>query len=295
VHEQEEYFQHSFVIIGSICLVVLLFDLANNLHLEKKSLRQIFLISFVLVICVWAIQLLIPTNNSGTFHAVKMRILNGASIFILLTIAAVILLMSFILRLRLRRSDLRYAVLIAGTILLIFSLNSRWLTDQNRFRNEVSAVTHDAYMFGASPVQQIGQAVSTLTPESAIIASNYFCDEVDCKFDSYDPHRLNWSVGGEAMNLVVYSHRRYLATGYGYLWQNVKPTNDVVDRIELSLEFGSAPSLELLDDLLIQNVSYFVVDLTMTSFREWTRFGEIISSNERFILLKLDLGRAIEL
>ena len=295
VHEQEEYFQHSWVIVGSICLVVLLFNSSNNLALKGKSLHQIFWITFILVICTWSLQLLIPTSNSGTYYAVKMRILNGASIFFLLTIAAAILLTSSILRLQLRRPDLRYAVLVAGTIVLIFSLNTRWLTDQNRFRNEVSAVTHDAYMFGAEPVQQIGEAVSTLTPETAIIASNYFCDEVDCKFDSYDPHRLDWSVGGEAMNLVVYSHRRYLATGYGYLWQNVKPSNAVVDQIELSLDFGGAPSLELLDDLLIQNVSYFVVDLPMTSFRDWSRFGEIIASNERFILLKLDLGHAIKL
>ena len=223
-----------------------------------------------------------------------MRILNGASIFFLLTIAAAILLTSSILRLQLRRPDLRYAVLVAGTIVLIFSLNTRWLTDQDRFRDEVSAVSHNAYMFGAEPVQQIGEAVSTLTPENAIIASNYFCDEVDCEFDSYDPHRLNWSVGGEALNLVVYSHRRYLATGYGYLWQNVKPSNEVVDRIELSLGFGDAPSVELLDNLRLRNVSYFVIDLSMTSFRDWTRFGEIISSNERFILLKLDFGNATE-
>jgi len=295
VHEQEEYFQHSWVIVGSICLVVLLFHLSNNLPLQGNSLRQVFLISFVLVICTWSLQFLIPTSNSGTFKAVKMRILNGASISLLLTIAVAILLISPILRLHLRRSDMRYAVLIAGTIVLVFSLNARWLTDQDRFRDEVSAVSHDAYMFGAEPVQQIGEAVSTLTPENSIIASNYFCDELDCKFDSYDPHRLNWSVGGEAMNLVVYSHRRYLATGYGYLWQNVKPSNEVVDRIDLSLGFGDAPSTELLDNLRLRNVSYFVIDLSMTSFHDWTRFGEIIASNERFLLLKLDFGNATDL
>jgi len=295
VHEQEEYFEHSWVIIGSICLVVLLFDLANHLHLGTISLRRICLTSFVLVLSTWTLQLLIPTSNSGTYHAVKMRILNGASIILLLTVALAILLTSHLLRLRLSRSDLRYAVLVAGTIILILSLNTRWLTDQNKFRDEVSADTHNAYMFGSYPVKQIGEAVSTLTPESAIIASNYFCDQVDCEFDSYDPHRLNWSVGGEAMYLVVYSHRRYLATGYGFLWQNVKPSNDVVRRIELSLDFGAAPSVDLLDDLQSRKVTYFVVDLSMTAFRDWTQFGEIAASNERFILLKLKLGKVVQI
>jgi len=292
VHEQEEYFQHSWVIIVSICLIVLLFDLTNHLHLRTTSLRRICLTSVVLVLSTWTLQLLIPTSNSGTYHAVKMRILNGASIILLLAVALAILLTSHMLRLRLGRSDLRYAVLVAGTIILIISLNTRWLTDQNKFQNEVSAGTHDAYMFGDYMIKEIGEAVSTLTPENAIIGSNYFCDEVDCKFDTYDPHRLNWSVGGEALNLVVYSHRRYLASGYGFLWQNVKPSNEVIYRIELSLDFGATPSAELLDDLRIRDVSYFVVDLSMTSFHDWTRFGDVIASNERFVLLKLDAGNA---
>jgi hypothetical protein len=117
---------------------------------------------------------------------------------------------------------------------------------------------------------------------------------MDCEFDSYDPNRLNWSVGGEAMYLVVYSHRRYLASGYGFLWQNVKPSDDVVRRIELSLDFGSAPSAELLDDLHSRNVSYFVIDLAMTTFRDWTQFGEVTASNERFMLLKLKSGKVVQ-
>jgi hypothetical protein len=287
VHEQEEYFQHSWVIIGSICFVVLLFDLINHLHMRTTSLRRICLASVVLVLSTWTLQLLIPTGNSGAYHAVKMRILDGASIILLLAAALAVFLTSHTPRLRLSRSDLRSAVLAAGAVILIFSLNTRWFTDQNKFQNEVSAETHNEYMFGDHIVQDIGEAVSTLTPESAIIASNYFCDQIDCEFDSYDPHRLNWSVGGEAMYLVVYSHRRYLATGYGFLWQNVRPSDDVVRRIELSIDFGAAPSVELLDDLQNRKVTYFVVDLSMTAFRDWTKFGEIVASNERFILLKL--------
>jgi hypothetical protein len=60
------------------------------------------------------------------------------------------------------------------------------------------------------------------------------------------------------------------------------------------LGFGDAPSVELLDNLRLRNVSYFVIDLSMTSFHDWTRFGEIIASNKRFILLKLDFGNATE-
>ena len=127
------------------------------------------------------------------------------------------------------------AFIITGTIVLTVSLNIRWFHDRH-FRNEVTSETHRDYMLGDPELIEIGQAIQNLTPESAIIASNYFCDDPYCSAEDYSPHRSDWKRGGEAMGLVMYAHRRFLVSGYGYLWQNVRPSDDVIERLDLSVE-----------------------------------------------------------
>ena len=168
-----------------------------------------------------------------------------------------------------------------------FTLNSRWIYDQTQFNNEVSSAGHSEYMFGSSDVQEMGHAVNQMTPQNAIIASNYFCSETICATKTYSAHRTDWAQGGEAMYLTLYSHRRYLVSGYGFLWQNVRPTDEVVKRIDLSVMFGKRPTIDLLDALIKQGVSYFVLDKTMTPVIDWSNFGRELVSNNRFILLQL--------
>jgi hypothetical protein len=51
--------------------------------------------------------------------------------------------------------------------------------------------------------------------------------------------------------------------------------------------FGKRPTSDLLDALVNQGVSYFVLDKTMSSVLDWSSFGRELVSNERFILLQL--------
>lgn len=175
---------------------------------------------------------------------------------------------------------------IAGTLLLIVSLNLQWVNHQQQFRNEVTSATHHDFMLGTAEEMEIGKSISTSTPEDAIIASNYFCDD-PCDVSTYSPNREDWSIGGEAMFLAVYSHRRFLVTGYGYTWQNVSPSLDVLNRIDVSLRFGAAPSETKLKELLSYDVDYFVVDKTMSDVADWSKYASTITSNNRFVLLKL--------
>ena len=286
VHEQEEYFQHSWVMFASICLVVLLTTLIANI-IEHKKRKEVGVLICIMLLATWLLQFLIPTDNSGTYHAVEMRIFNGAQ-SILLSIVALLILI--VLKTRKNKIDLLIystSILIAGTVMLTFTLNSRWIYDQDRFKTEVSSSGHSEYMFGDSDVQEIGYAVNQLTPQNAIIASNYFCSETICATKTYSAHRTDWAQGGEAMYLTLYSHRRYLVSGYGFLWQNVRPTDEVVKRIDLSVMFGKRPTRDLLDALIKQGVSYFVLDKTMTPVIDWSNFGRELVSNNRFILLQL--------
>jgi hypothetical protein len=286
VHEQEEYFQHSWVMYASICLVILLNTLFSNVFSQKK-LKQIGLLTFILLLATWLVQFLIPTDNSGTYHAIKMRILDGAQSILLFIVALIVLVAAKTVKGKPNLFVFTTSILAAGTIMLTFTLNSRWIYDQNQFKNEISSSGHSEYMFGSSDVQEMGHAINQMTPENAIIASNYFCSETICATKTYSAHRADWAQGGEAMYLALYSHRRYLVSGYGFLWQNVRPTDEVVEKIDLSIMFGERPTSDLLNELLKQGVSYFVLDKTMTPIVDWSNFGRVLVSNRRFMLIQL--------
>ena len=286
VHEQEEYFHHSWVMFASICLVVLLTTLVPNVF-ELKMHKQLGILTCIMLLTTWLLQFLIPTDNSGTYYATAMRIFNGAQSILLFIVALLILIVIKTTKNRINLLTYSTSILIAGTVMLTFTLNSRWIYDQDRFKTEVSSSGHSEYMFGDSDVQEISYAVNQLTPPNAIIASNYFCSETICPTDTYSAHRADWAQGGEAMYLTLYSHRRYFVSGYGFLWQNVRPTDEVVERIDLSVMFGKRPTSDLLNALVKQGVSYFVLDKTMTPVLDWSNFGRELVSNERFILLQL--------
>ena len=284
VHEQEEYFQHSWVMIGSICLIVIASRLINESKRDQIIHRRTLFFSILLIFVTWLVQYFIPIDNSGTYHAIRLRILDGSITIQLIASASIIMLIFGVLRTEILSFRKPLAFFIAGTIVLTVSLNVRWF--QN-FRNEVTSETHRDYMLGDSELLEIGRAIENLTPESAIIASNYFCDDPYCSAEDYSPHRSDWKRGGEAMGLVMYSHRRFLVSGYGYLWQNVRPSDDVIMRMDLSVEFGSNPNKALLIQLLEENVSYFVVDKSKSEVSDWSDYALTVETTDRYILLKL--------
>jgi hypothetical protein len=286
VHEQEEYFQHSWVMVGSICLIVIAARLIDDSKRDQIIHRRTLFFSILMICGTWLIQYLIPTDNSGAYRAIRMRILDGSVSVLLIASASIIMLIFSLLRTDLFGFKRPLAFIIAGTAVLTVSLNVRWFHDQN-FRNEVTSETHRDYMLGDTGLIQIGEAIQTLTPENAIIASNYFCDDPDCSSEEYSPLRSDWKRGGEAMGLVMYAHRRFLVSGYGYLWQNVRPSDDVIMRMDLSIEFGSSPNEALLAQLLERNVSYFVVDKSKSEVSDWSDFASTVETTDRYILLKL--------
>ena len=288
VHEQEEYFQHSWVMIGSICLIVIAARLIDDSRRDRIIYRRTLFFSILMIFATWLVQYFIPTDNSGTYDAIRLRILDGSISILFVACASTIMLIFGVLRTDIYSFKKPLAFIITGTIVLTVSLNIRWFHDRH-FRNEVTSETHRDYMLGDPELIEIGQAIQNLTPESAIIASNYFCDDPYCSAEDYSPHRSNWKRGGEAMGLVMYAHRRFLVSGYGYLWQNVRPSDDVIERLDLSVEFGSSPNKALLVQLLENNVSYFVVDKSKSKVLDWSDYASTVKTTDRYILLKLIL------
>ena len=288
VHEQEEYFQHSWVMIGSICLIVIAARLIDDSRRDRIIYRRTLFFSILMIFATWLVQYFIPTDNSGTYDAIRLRILDGSISILFVACASTIMLIFGVLRTDIYSFKKPLAFIITGTIVLTVSLNIRWFHDRH-FRNEVTSETHRDYMLGDPELIEIGQAIQNLTPESAIIASNYFCDDPYCSAEDYSPHRSDWKRGGEAMGLVMYAHRRFLVSGYGYLWQNVRPSDDVIERLDLSVEFGSSPNKALLVQLLENNVSYFVVDKSKSKVLDWSDYASTVKTTDRYILLKLIL------
>jgi len=287
VHEQEEYFYHSWTLIGSIIFLAYMVQYAIP-KTRLGNIRSVALRAAILVIMTTGINFILHDDRSGSVRAIQVRVIRGSLILQLLVVLVVVAVIELAIRRRTNWSNLFMSFFIAGTLILIASLNSQWVNHEQQFRNEVTSSTHHDFMLGTTEEMEIGNSISLKTPENSIIASNYFCDN-PCDASTYSPYRANWSVGGEAMFLAVYSHRRFLVTGYGYMWQNVPPSPDVIKRMDVSLRFGSEPSEKLLKDLLSYNVDYFVVDKTMSKVDNWSQFASIISSNDRFELLKLKI------
>ena len=285
VHQQEEYFYHSWTFIGSIMFLVYMAQFVIP-RIRSSNFKSVAIRVAALVIITSCVNFFLHDDRSGSVQAIELRVIRGSLMIQLLAVFLVLALGEFMVRHKTLWSNWFTSLFTSGIVILIISLNSQWISNQQQFLNEVTSSTHNDFMLGTTEDIQIGKSISSMTPEDAIIASNYFCDE-PCDISNYSPNRADWSVGGEAMFLSVYSQRRFLVTGYGYMWQNVPPSQDVIKRMDISLRFGSQPSEETLRELLAYNVAYYVVDKTMTEINDWSQFGSIISSNNRFVLLQL--------
>jgi len=269
-YEIEEYFLHAMVLITSIVtslLVAEVFSLNHQGRLGKNSR----IILCLLGISTGAAVSLWPVTNEGGVNAAFARVAIGSPI--LLVGALCVIITAFGSRLR-RRVSLRVSVA-AMTIVGIGAANVRWFTEYPTFRDEVTSSQHRQFMLGSQDVIEGAELVNQLTNEDDIIASNYFCETVPCSPAEYRQNRINWKRGGEAMTLAVYSHRRFWVTGYGFLWQNVKPPQELLTRIEESLTSVPPES----------GVVYFLRDRSMpcSCSNDWRIVGE----SRRFQLFKL--------
>ena len=282
-YEQEEYFLHSFVLFGSIVV-----GLAVCAFLTQftNSMNKRFQIGFgaVLLAMVGLVRLIFSDNNSGAVWAIRSRIADGSSIIILL-IASLSIALIF------RRSILRRNVVpffVASSVLVTtFTLNTRWFTQQQQFKDEVSVDNFAAFMIGSTEFQDFLGKAQKLIPRNAVVASNYECDDPACPTDSFGAYREDWTIGGEAMLLTIYLERRMYISGYGFLWQNVQLPGFAKTRLAVSSRFAGKPTEQ--DAQLLRNdrVDYFILDKSRISPSNWNKTAELIHTSNRFDLYRL--------
>ena len=174
-----------------------------------------------------------------------------------------------------------------STLVTAFTSNDKWFTFQQRFKDEVTQPPFADFMLGTADIQNFLLDAKAFIPSDAIVASNYECDEPKCPVGSIGADRLDWEVGGEAMLMTIYLERRMFISGYGYLWQNVELPEFAKDRLKLSSEFASTPSVGLASQLQQSNVDYFIIDKSRIEEYKQMPGTKTVITDERFELIAL--------
>lgn len=276
-HEQEEYFLHAFVLLAILPTVRETMSATSSM--SKKHL-WVVLSSAVLLAGVFVV---ISPTNEGTTFATVTRIVLGSPILVATLIVGACF---FALRRGLPELNIQILpnILITSLIIMSFTANDQWLRKAGHFKKEILASDHEVRYLGEPSVRDAANLVRLHTSERDVIASNYFCEDVQCTPNEYSPRRSDWTKGGEAMTLVVYSERRYLVSGYGFTWQNIEPPAEIRRRIAWSL----SPSSEESETFDAVRPRYFLRDTSMPCSCKDLDASSEVARTGRFVLFKLN-------
>ena len=284
IYEQEEYFLHSFVLFGSIIVGLATCRVIEHFGSRQESRRNAPIL-FALLISVVLVRLYINDDNSGEAWAIRARIINGSSVLVL--VLSALLIYMFTKRRKNGAQNIIGLFIVSALLVTVVSLNATWFKHQGRFRNEILSPGFSDNMIGTVEMQSFFTDAQRFIPRDAIVASNYVCDATDCPVSTYDADRADWTVGGEAMNLTIYLHRRSYVSGYGYLWQNVELPGFARDRLRLSIDFGEFQTEALAKELMDDGVTYFVLDKKSNTEMPSNQYVKPLVTSQRFELLQL--------
>jgi hypothetical protein len=97
------------------------------------------------------------------------------------------------------------------------------------------------------------------------------------------------SFGGSSFQLAAEAQRRFLILGLK--WQLTgfppAPTPQQIERMSASLNFANSPSTSAVERLRRYGVSGYVVNLELTSGKDYSRFAEELFRNGKFAYLKI--------
>jgi len=276
-HEQEEYFLHAFVLLATIPTVRELMHVSSSM--SRRYFWTLIVVSALVSGCFVALT---PTNEGTTFATLARVLLASPTILAALFVVACIATLRF----GLPEQQIRIwpHILVVSLVITSVTSNDQWIRRAGQFKHELLAADHQSRYLGDSSVRAAADLVRVNTSEQDIIASNYFCEGSRCEPDEYSPRRSDWTKGGEAMTLSVYSERRFLVSGYGFTWQNIEPPLDIRRRITQSLN----PVSEDFQKFGTYKPQYFLRDLTMPcSCHDVDEFSEVARTS-RFVLYRLD-------
>jgi hypothetical protein len=136
---------------------------------------------------------------------------------------------------------------------------------------------------------EVGSWLRINSKQSDILASNHYCqtlvnvgDRVPISPEECRHRNLNSWVAAT-------SHRRMLleAPITSVLGPGRTLPQDLVDRYNISLLFGSSPNSDQLADLKGYGVTFFVLEKSFSSVQSWRNFGRLVFENDKYAILEI--------
>jgi hypothetical protein len=156
-----------------------------------------------------------------------------------------------------------------------------------------------AVAIGTPDQIDVGIWIREHLPESAVLASNYFCEnacrganwfEEDFRLldETYNFPPSPNGYGSFDMILPLYAERRFLIQGSRFLLVNGMDRNEIRSRMSATLQFANKPSPNSLATISDAGVQYFVIDRKATDQESWEAFAKELYRNSTFIVLELN-------
>jgi len=232
----------------------------------------------------------VPDPDSGSLAAIALRLARSPAPLV------VILLAAAVRRIR-RRSDGRrwIAIAVAASSVTFFAAN--WAVtmprDQRDMRKEGES------RLGAEALRDAATWLRTHAEADDLFASNYFVEgpratDLEWIHSSDDWEARTPSLAFRSGNfplLVVWSDRRALLQAPALVgaYQRFDGDRDaeIARRLSLSVAFADRPDASLADALREYGVAWFVVDLRLTTTRDWSPYAIARHVNRDFAVLEL--------
>jgi hypothetical protein len=149
--------------------------------------------------------------------------------------------------------------------------------------------------FASADLRSVGRFIRETTQQDIVLATNDFCcfgmewwsQTVDGR-RSHLESDISTRWGGDNYLVAAESRRRVLIQGLAF--QGIGdggPSQDQIQRMNLSLSFANAPTQKIVDELRDYGVNGFVVNTSLTARRDWSEFAVERYRNGNYIYLEL--------
>jgi len=158
--------------------------------------------------------------------------------------------------------------LVLPTLRVVDSTTTQLIQMQNERPATRSEI--DVYL-GSSDEEAVGLWIRENTDEGTLIATNSLPkDKFGSEFDG-------------DFALAMWSRREFLVLGPGF----GNAIESAENEIDLCLRFGHEPTTKDREALIDRGVEWFVVDLALTTHREWEDYGEVVLKTDSLWVLRI--------
>jgi hypothetical protein len=156
------------------------------------------------------------------------------------------------------------------------------------------------WLSNASPissdeVREMGSFIRSTTNKNAILASNNFCCAGSDWFTQIEQDPSEYSIeehgerkwGGANYLLPVETRRRFLIQGLRFQTGSGVASPEQLERLRITLQFANSPSPATVAALKSYGVSGYVVNLSLTTNRDWSSYATEHFRTAHFVFLQL--------